>query len=469
MGFSLKKLFSNINEQQSGRAMVYVFSQVVLQAITVVTLPLFTRMLTTEQYGRVAVYSTWNSILALFIGLRVDTVVSIAKVRYGKDFEKFCANAYFIVLVTGIGALFLVYIFLDKIAMLLQMSPAIILFLILHSFGMVCTQVQSCIFLITKKSVKDIILSIFLSFTGCLLSVLFILNNQVDAGDGRILGMGLPYIVIGCIYCAKYIRRIGCWFDEEILWATVRISVPMIFHGLSNLILAQSDRMMISKIVGDGQTGIYSFCYTVATPLTAIWLALGRAWKPDYYDKLNEQDKGWIKEHSNNYLFLFTSLTCGYLLVAEEMLKFLGTKEYWTGIQVLPFITVSCYFQFLYSFSVNYEMFCNKTKMISIASVISATVNVVLNLLLIPIYEMLGAALATLLAYMVLFLIHDFAAHRIKGFHYNWNFYLKGLFPVVVCFGVTYVFSDYVWIRWGLGIGVGVILIRRILRKRTLL
>lgn len=466
----IRNFVKKIDKGQSSRVVIYMLSQIVLQGIAVIAMPLFTRLLTTEQYGRVAVYSTWVSIIVLLVGLRVDSTISVAKVHFGEsEFKKFCTNAYFIIAVTGIILLIVTGLCLDGLSSLLHLSPYIVLFLILHAMGTVCTKVQSGIFLITKNAVKDISLSIILSLSACLVSVFLIDLMKGNEGEARILGMGLPYIVVGFISCLIYMRKIVNDLDKSMLKYILSLSVPMILSGLSALILSQSDRIMLSEILGDDMTGIYSFCYSVATPLSAIWSALGSAWKPDYYENLKEKKEAWLKEHSDNYMFLFTSLTCGYLLVATEALKILGTKEYWSGINIMPLVIVGIYFEFLYSFPVNYEMYCKKTKAIGVASAVSAMMNIGLNLWLIPKFGMLGAAIATFASYLVLFLIHDFVARRMGGYHYKWSYYIKGLVPVLACCGITYLFADFLLIRWGIGIVIAGILIRRILKKRTLL
>ena len=461
----IKKLLGKLNKGQSSRVIIYMVSQVILQGIAVIAMPVFTRMLTTEQYGRVAVYTTWSSILALIIGLRVD-----AKVHFGDDsFSKFCSNAYFVVLTTGLGFFLIAGVFVNGLSSLLHIAPLMVLFLILHSFGAVCTKVQSCIFLITKQAIKDIILSITLSLSACILSVALIVWMEGSEGEARMLGLGLPHVILGTIFCFIGLKNIKNNFDKNMLKCIVTLSTPMIFNSLSNLVLGQSDRIMLSEMMGDDQAGIYSFCYSVATPLTAIWSALGAAWRPDYFEKLKERNGKWIKEHSDNYMFLFTCLTCGYLLVGSEVLKILGARDYWSGITILPFVSLSCYFQFISSFPIDYEVYSKKTKLIGIASTLTALINIGLNVWLIPIYGMLGAAIATLAAYALLFLIHDAVAHRLEGYYYRWSFYLKGILPALLCFGITYALAEHMWIRWGIGLCIAILLVWRILKKRTLL
>lgn len=103
MGKNIRCILEKANKGQSSRVVVYMVSQCILQGIAVIAMHVFSHLLTTEQYGRVSVYSTWVSILALIIGLRVETTISVAKVHFGEDkFDRFCINAYGIVLFTAL-------------------------------------------------------------------------------------------------------------------------------------------------------------------------------------------------------------------------------------------------------------------------------------------------------------------------------------------------------------------------------
>lgn len=466
----IKANIHKIDKGQSGRVVIYMASQIILQGIAVVAMPLFTRLLTTDQYGQVAIFCAWSSILALIVGLKVESTISMTKAHYAEDqFGQFCSNAFFVVFTTGGAALLIVIGFRKGLSNLLHTEPILLALMVCYTFGLVCTKVQSSIFMITKQAVKEVALSIFLSFSECALSVILIILMRGWEFYGRILGISIPSIILGSIFCILHMRRIREYLDIEMLKYMVLLSAPMMFHGLSALVFAQCDRIMIADIWDNGRAGIYSFCYSVAIPLSAIWTALGHAWIPDYFKNIKENKQEWLKEHSDNYMFLFTCLSCGYLMVGGEALKILGTKDYWSGITVMPLITLSCYFQFLYSFPVNYEMYSKKTKAIGAASTTVAIMNIGLNWLLIPRYAMLGAAIATLTAYFLLFLIHAIIAKHMEGYHYKWYFYIKGLFPVMVCFVLTYVFEDYMIVRWGIGICIAIMLIWRVLKKKTLL
>lgn len=185
--------------------------------------------------------------------------------------------------------------------------------------------------------------------------------------------------------------------------------------------------------------------------------------------KKKEGNEKWLKEHSNNYLFNFTLLMCGYLLVCREILKIMGSENYWIGEEIIPLIVVASYLQFLYSFPSSYEFFKGETKMIAIGTGVAAVVNIMINLSFVPQFGMLAAAVSTVIAYLVLFLMHDIFARRLGGYHYSWGFYLKGVIPVIMCVILTYLLKEYIVVRWGIGIIIAIILGKHLLKTKTLL
>ncbi|THC67630.1 hypothetical protein E7X19_23060 [Bacteroides fragilis] len=68
----------------------------------------------------------------------------------------------------------------------------------------------------------------------------------------------------------------------------LNFSIPMIPHALAMIALAQIDRIMIVKMVGDREAGIYSFGYSYAIILSVITNAIINAWQPWLYNCANE-------------------------------------------------------------------------------------------------------------------------------------------------------------------------------------
>ena len=116
--------------------------------------------------------------------------------------------------------------------------------------------------------------------------------------------------------------------------------MPLIVHSLSDILMSQSDRIMLMAQKGESVVGVYSFCYTMALPVSVLSGAINSAWTPEYYELMVKKKIDEIKEHYSRQQFIMTAMTCGYMLVAPEAVKILSVKEYWGGISIIPLVVV---------------------------------------------------------------------------------------------------------------------------------
>jgi len=227
---------------------------------------------------------------------------------------------------------------------------------------------------------------------------------------------------------------------------------------------------MLKYLCNDAITGVYGLSYNVALIVLMIFDSLNTSWVPFYYEYKKKNDTKQLKTRSNNYLFVFTIITIGFLLCIPEVFKIMAPEEYWAGLKIIPIIVLAIYIQFLYTLAVNFEFFHEKTIMISISTIITASINIGLNFWLIPLYGAVGAAIATLISYCVLLLLHDInARYRIKNYDFSWTFYLKGSVPVTIMAVLYFPLLKLWYIRWGIAIILGVLLLRRFIKTKTII
>lgn len=459
----------DILRREEQKATIYLGGQILVQALSAASVFIFTRLLTTEEYGVVAVYTTCSTFLSYFIGIQSHGTIGIAKVHKSDKYEKYCVIPYILTLITTIFFFVMALFCLNIIDRLLGLSGPIVIFMFLHTAGITFFSIQNSIYRMDMKAVNYVSNNLSVNLLAIILSIVLIIGLNRGRDTGRILGLGIPYILFGVFFFYKAIKKIGLFFDKELYGFCVKLSVPLVLHGISSQVLSHSDILMLGNMRGEVEAGIYSFCYSVAGPLVGIWSAFNAAWQPDYMLKKKEGNEKWLKKHSNNYLFNFTMLMCGYLLVCREILKIMGSEDYWIGEGIIPLIVVASYLQFLYSFPCNYEFFKGKTKMIAIGTGVAAVINIVINLFFVPQFGILATAASTVIAYLVLFLMHDIFARRLGDYDFSWGFYLKGMIPVIMCVILTYVLKDYAAVRWGIGIIIAIILGRHLLKTKTLL
>ena len=218
------------------------------------------------------------------------------------------------------------------------------------------------------------------------------------------------------------------------------------------------------------EIGIYSLFYTLSSVLSIVLNALNTSWCPFYYDDLDTRSDDRLKRKCKNYVELFTILTCGFLMFSREVSYILADDSYRTGIDVIPMIVISVYFTFMYQFPVNFEFFHKKTNVIALGTLGAAMVNFLLNYIMIPLWGMYGAALATALAYGALFLLHYWiVTHKLPvRFHLNAVVFLPGLIVVSLGIVIFYTLAEACYIRWGVGVLLGVYELARIFERKTI-
>lgn len=441
--------------------MLYTVGGLLLQGVNFFTLPIFTRLLSVESFGIVSIYNTWLSILAIFICFQSHGSIGVAKVNYSnEEFEEYTSD---IILLSSVIFMFWIIIFLlfkSKIGILLNLSIEIIFIMLIQSFFNTIITLKSTIYIFEEKAKQKLLLSFLNIIFNVIFSIIFIKYLYEDKTYlGRIVGGAIPTIILGIYFYIDTIRKKMPKINLNHWKFCLTLTIPIIFHGLSGIVLGSSDRIMLEKYKGFYETGLYSLIYNFGMIISMIWGALNSAWVPWYYENMKKENHFLIRKYSKNYLYLFTTLCIGFLMLSPEVIKIMSPEKYWTSIGFLPLIVGGYYFNYLYSFSVNYEFYSKKTTYIAFATTAAAGINFLLNLYFIPEYGGVGAALTTLISYLAMFLFHE-GLVRIK-FKYSIlkkKEYLLDVFLIVAYSLIYYMYMENIVIRLSF---LGVYLITR--------
>ena len=231
----------------------------------------------------------------------------------------------------------------------------------------------------------------------------FFSNNR---GIGRIAGMTIPTIFLSTYILLFFFSKNKPNLDKNCIRYALLYSIPIIPHSLSQIILNQFDRIMITSIVGESESGIYSFAYTMFSILLITITSIDKIWGPWFFDNLKENNYLKIKKTSTQYGLLMAVISSLLMLIAPEIIKFLGPKEYWNAIYCVIPIVIGGYFSFLYYIPCQVEYYYAKTKYIAFGSILAAIVNIILNSIFIHQYGYIAAAYTTLISYLLYFLFH---------------------------------------------------------------
>ena len=468
----IKGLFTSKNE--NALAFFNILGPIILNGINFFTVPVFTRMLGTDNYGIVSLYTTWVQVLTVIMGIQTCGTISVSRSYFEeKELKSYYSSILSLSCITSVVVTVIVLIFIKPISAFMEMDKLIVCLMLLQSFGAYAINFVTLKHTYSKQASKNFALSVSVSLLSVIISLILIymISEFSDRYIGRIIGYCLPNAVIGIVAAIVILVQGKTFFSKGYWKFCIPLCLPLIFHNLSQILLGQSDRIMLQRILNDNSAvGIYSFAFTFTHILNIIWNALNITWVPFYYDYVKQGDVEAIDRKSRNYIFLYTILTVGFILLSPEVIKLFASKDFWSGMYLVPVMAFSCYMIFLYSFPVNFEFYHKKTAVIAAGTFGAGVLNILFNLLLIPVWEIIGAAVATAASYAMLFVFHQLIAKYIVKSNYNYKItrFLPGIAAVIAGSAVFYLTMDLWYIRWAVGATLGIWLIIRVYHNKSI-
>lgn len=451
----MSEIKSEIKTNPSRNISITIIGTTVLKAISLLTAPLISNIIDPEQFGLLSTFLIWVSIIQIIITLQMPASIINASIDYEKDkYEKFINS---IILFTTVISLFLAGVFLgigSYAAPVLRLDYTLFLLVVPVCWGKgVFTSFLTKY--ITEKRAKEYVAW---QMAVTIADLVFALGLAVLMKEHPHIGYAIGYtagnLLVGIGILIQRMIRYGIPkfnASKEHLGFALRISSPMIIHSFSSLVLLQSDRYMLMFIKGPVETGIYSMSYNIGSITAVLWSAINTAIVPFFFGYYKDRLHDSINEKVQNASNIFTALNIGFLMIFPEVIRFAISDKYWSGMEVIPFIVISNYFIHLYTYAVNYEHFKKKTNYIALGTICAAGANIFLNFLLIPEYGQMGAAIATMIAYMLLFLYHFIIAKKFIG---DFPVKLSRIIPSALIFFASvmffYVFEDFPFLRWAL-------------------
>ena len=427
----------------------YTISNFFVKGMNFLTIPIFTRILTTEDYGVVSLYNTWVAILIIIIGLSLNESIRRGKYDYEKEYDKFVSS------ITALSFfIFAIYIiifvlFNNIITQLTGLNRFLFSLMIVQAFFAFINELTATKLRFEYKYKTISLINIVNSLMGVAFSI-FLITNIFDQTRylGKIVGTATPIILLGIVY-SIYLIKNGRTLVNFSYWKyAITLSIPLVFHGLASVANSQFDRIIISKYIGDSATGIYSFAYNIGIIISVVAISLEQAWLPWFFQKFKEGKHEAIKKRASIYRNAFVFIYIAVLMVSTELVKFMANESYWSGLKILPWIFMAYYFQFMYAFEVNVEYALKKTVLIPIGTILSAVVNIILNLIFIPKYGYEAAAITTVVSYFLMFLFHFLMTTQVlKQNIYGLKFHMQSVLYVIIATFLFIVFKDFLILR----------------------
>lgn len=410
------KKSGNFNKIALKSGSVYMLSNILISSSAIITAPIFTRILSTSDYGIASNFAAWVTIGLVIIGLGLPYSIGNARIDFPEDLNKFLASIQTLGSLMAVIVLVIAIFFREELGVLMEMDQYLVvsIFVYLLVFPSVTYAQERYRYLLKYK--QNIYISLIGTLGAILFSFIFILLVFNDNRYyGRIFGLIFTMFLMGIFF---YIKIIKDGWDPDIkrYWKyALKIGAPMIPHSIAMVVFTQIDRIMIIKFCGNSDAGLYSFGFAYAILLNLFSNAVLQAYQPWLYVSYKNDDLLSIKSSSNLIALCMCILTLFVIGIAPEALQILGGPDFWEAKWVVMPIAVGALFQYLYNTYTGLELYHKKTIIIMAGTFIAAIINYVLNMLFLPMFGYVAAAYATLASYFVLAFYHLFAYKKITG------------------------------------------------------
>lgn len=384
----------------------YTISTVLVKAITVITMPIYTRMLSTHDYGIASTFNSWYSLMLIVCSLDLVMSIGRAKQDYRNELRKYVGSLQ---MLSGLfsAILFLgCLVFLPKISALTEMNYKLLLILAIYLWFSPAVTFAQANYRYEYHYKENIAIMLFISVSTVIASLILINLIPTDRYYGKVIGAALPTVALGIFYWIKGFKNRILTVNTGHWRYALAISTPMIIHSLSLNVLATSDRVIITKLIGAGATGIYTLAYQYALLINVIMSAVNQAWQPWFHDNYYAGNHDLIKRNTKRLTVLGCFIGVGCISLAPEMISVLGPEEYSAGVWAVPPIVLCVICQFLYTNYINIELHLKKTKYASYGTVGAALINIILNVIFVSHFGFVAAAYTTLFSYIVLLVVH---------------------------------------------------------------
>ena len=326
-------------------------------------------------------------------------------IKYDDDRKKFTAS------VQGLFVLiFLLYVipvvfFLNGLSDLLSMPAGYLLGMMTDLFFVMSFRFWS----VRKRVDYEYKRMVFLTVFNALLKTgleLYAVIKYKNTASGRIYAMVIADVIsFGWLWVKMFIDTVRD-FSPKYWKYSLGYNIPLVPHYLSQVIMNQSDRIMIKDMCGEDDAGRYSLAYNLATAVQILSQAILNAYNPWMYQQIKKKNYKDVNAFSMLLLYLMAAMCLLLMLLAPEVMRIFAPEDYYEAVKIIPCVTISVYFIFLYSLFANFEFYFEKNSYMMVASSVAACLNIELNLIFISSHGYMAAAYTTLFCYIAYTLFH---------------------------------------------------------------
>lgn len=387
---------------------IYSFGSLSGRILSFLLLPVYTRLLTTDQYGILALIMVFHTIFQRVVNLGFQS--SVVKVFFevnGEEKRKeVISTAFYSLFIISFASVLFLWFFKGGLASFLLDNPKfsyLFSFALLAAFFYTIKTIPLSVLRAREKVVTYTIFAFLTLTLGLLFNILFVIVFRENV-KGILKSSLLSQFIVFLFILIPFSKNLIFKFKKKYLRSMLAFGLPMVPSGLAMWILTLLDRYFLKVFTTMDIVGVYSLGYKFATIMSMLVIVpFSLAWGPLMLKWYNEENAKELYAKVYKYFSIagfFIALTISSF--SKEVIHIMTTPPFYGAYTIVYLIVLSYLFHGFYMIFTAGCTFVRKTYYFPIATGVAALINTVLNILLIPHYQMMGAAVATVISYFVM-------------------------------------------------------------------
>lgn len=409
----------------------YALVNVINSAIPFFLLPILTRVLAPAEYGLVTMFTLVLGVFSALTGLSIHGAVSVRYFDGGTDHPRFVGACFSVLALSTSLVLVLVWLIASPLARWTEIPEGWLLVAVLASAAQAIVQVRLVIWQVRNEVMRYGLFQILQTTLNLSLSLglIFVLGL---GWEGRVLGITVAIsLFAGLALYGLQRRKLVSWtLDGNYIKAALRFGVPLIPHAVGAMMIAMSDRFIITQLLGIGVTGAYAVGVQMGMVVGLLADAFVKAFGPHLFSELKSRDSSSGLRMVRQCAIVFSGflvLALGYVGVLPYIYPFIVGEQFSASLPIAQLIGLGNAFMGMYYVVAGFLFFFERTALLAKLTFMVGFLSAGLTYTLVVWLGVIGAAWAYVIVQLMFFLGAWYLAQRVFPLPWRSLFRKKGL------------------------------------------
>lgn len=384
-----------------------------------ILIPIYTAKLTTEEYGSADLIFTTLSLLIPILTLEINEAV----LRFSLSATKEKNRSIFTIGVSFSLISFVVFMVLFPVGMFFESFRQYWVYIILLYVSNLAYICMSQFAKGNKNVIEYSICGFINTVLVALFNILFLVVFKYKV-EGYLLSYILGYFG-ATLYLIIALRKSIVFVsikdvEHSEIKDMLKYSIPLIPNAVCWWINNASNKYILAIFCSTATVGLFSIAYKIPSLLSVVSTIFFSAWQISAVEDFGKQECQDFYSKVYRVFFVLNAMICIVLIASSELVaKFLYANDFFVAWKYSIILICAYFINSLATFMGTIYTTSKKTKMLLLSSLLAAVVNITLSFILIPLFEVYGAALATLLSYFVVLIVRVYDTKKILPIKFN--------------------------------------------------